>query len=134
MIATITRQYGFEAAHYLPQTHRNHRCHRMHGHNFKVTVEVTGTVDEDVGWVVDFSVIDDMFAGVIHRPLDHRTLNDIEGLTNPTSENIARWVWERMWERSGALRMTGEWPEGCAVSRVVVWEIDGFAVSYTGAS
>jgi len=93
--ALIWKEFALEAAHWLPNVTPGHKCGRMHGHSFKVRVYLKGVVDEPTGWVMDFSEIKDVFAE-IHELLDHRTLNDVAGLSNPTSENLARWVYEFM--------------------------------------
>ncbi|MEM7356482.1 MAG: 6-carboxytetrahydropterin synthase QueD [Acidobacteriota bacterium] len=91
----IFRSFTFEAAHFLPKTPEGHKCRRMHGHSFYVEVHVTGEVDAETGWVMDFA---DLKRAIepIEQALDHRLLNDIEGLENPTSESIARWIWVRI--------------------------------------
>lgn len=91
----IFREIGFEAAHRLPGVPPGHKCARLHGHSFRVEVHVRGPVDPEAGWVMDFGDIAAAFAPV-HDALDHRYLNEIEGLDNPTSENIARWIWRRL--------------------------------------
>lgn len=91
----LSRSYRFEAAHHLPRTPANHPCHRVHGHSYEVEVHVAGQLDEAAGWVVDFADIDAAFAP-LRDQLDHRLLNDVEGLENPTSELLARWVWRRL--------------------------------------
>jgi 6-pyruvoyltetrahydropterin/6-carboxytetrahydropterin synthase len=85
----------FEAAHWLPRVAEGHRCRRIHGHSYLVTVVVEGPVDEHSGWVVDYAVLEAATAPVIGA-LDHRLLNEIDGLENPTSEAIARWIWDRV--------------------------------------
>ena len=92
---TVFREFGFEAAHRLPHVPEGHKCARLHGHSFRVEVHVSGPVDPDLGWVVDFARIKEAFAPV-HDALDHRYLNEVEGLDNPTSEVLARWIWERL--------------------------------------
>lgn len=91
----IFKVFGFEAAHYLPNLPEGHKCRRMHGHSFRVEVHVEGSVDETAGWVMDFADIKKHIKPLEDR-LDHRLLNDIEGLENPTSENIARWIWRQL--------------------------------------
>lgn len=91
----LRRSYHFEAAHHLPRTPEDHRCHRMHGHSYEVEVHVVGPIDETMGWVVDFAALDEAFAP-LRNELDHRLLNDVQGLDNPTSELLARWVWQRL--------------------------------------
>ncbi|MGW4868165.1 6-carboxytetrahydropterin synthase QueD [Streptomyces chartreusis] len=91
----IFREFTFEAAHRLPRVPEGHKCARLHGHSYKVTVHVEAPVDPEAGWVMDFGDIKQAFKP-IDEQLDHYYLNDIEGLENPTSENLARWIWDRM--------------------------------------
>jgi 6-pyruvoyltetrahydropterin/6-carboxytetrahydropterin synthase len=95
MIADIVHEFGFEAAHRLPNVPEGHKCRRMHGHSFRAEVRVRGPVDPKLGWAVDFA---DVKAAVepVREALDHRTLNDIAGLENPTSEILAKWIWDRV--------------------------------------
>lgn len=87
--------FTFEAAHLLPNVAEGHKCRRLHGHSFRIEVHVSGEVGEASGWVIDFADIRAAFEPIFAR-LDHRYLNDIEGLDNPTSENLARWIWARL--------------------------------------
>jgi len=98
----IFREFTFEAAHHLPNAPEGHKCRRMHGHTYHVTVRVRGTVDAASGWVMDFGELKAAFAP-IRGELDHRCLNDVIGLENPTSENLARWVWTRLSSRLAGL-------------------------------
>lgn len=91
----IFKSFTFEAAHKLPNVPDEHKCKRLHGHSFQVTVYVNGPVGEHSGWVMDFADIK-AACKPIHEALDHRYLNDIPGLENPTSENIARWIWNKL--------------------------------------
>ena len=91
----IFKQFTFEAAHRLPNVPEGHKCGRLHGHSFRVAIHVRGIVDSDVGWVMDFPEITKAFQP-LYDQLDHHHLNDIEGLSNPTSENLARWIWDRL--------------------------------------
>ena len=91
----IYKEFTFEAAHSLPNTPEGHKCRRLHGHSFVARIYVAGPVDETTGWVMDFSDITAAFKPLRDR-LDHYHLNEIEGLENPTSENIARWIWKRL--------------------------------------
>ena len=91
----IYKDITFEAAHLLPNLPDDHKCRRLHGHSFKVRITLDGPIQENVGWVEDFSDIKKAFQP-IYDQLDHRYLNDIEGLDNPTSENLAKWIWEKI--------------------------------------
>ena len=91
----IFKEFTFEAAHRLPNVPADHKCARLHGHSYRVEIHVTGEVGEISGWVIDFQDLKDAFAP-LHDQLDHRYLNDVEGLKNPTSEVLARWIWERL--------------------------------------
>lgn len=91
----IWKDFTFEAAHRLPNVPEGHKCARLHGHSFKTRVYVDGPVDKSLGWVVDFSDIKAAFKP-LEQQLDHHYLNEIEGLENPTSENIAIWIWDRL--------------------------------------
>lgn len=91
----IFKEFGFEAAHRLPNVPAGHKCARLHGHSFRVQVHVRGPLDAKLGWVMDYGDIKTLVKPVI-RELDHYYLNEIPGLENPTSENIARWMWQRL--------------------------------------
>lgn len=91
----IYKEFDFEAAHHLPRVAEGHKCARLHGHSFHLRITVQGPVHPDSGWVADFATITEAFEP-LWRDLDHRYLNEIEGLENPTSENIARWIWVRL--------------------------------------
>jgi 6-pyruvoyltetrahydropterin/6-carboxytetrahydropterin synthase len=85
----------FEAAHRLPNVTAGHKCARLHGHSYRVEVRIDGPVDEASGMVMDFADIKSAFAP-LRAQLDHYYLNEIVGLENPTSENLARWIWARL--------------------------------------
>lgn len=91
----IFKEFDFEAAHRLPNVPAGHKCSRLHGHSFRVTLHVQGDVDPHSGWVMDFADIKTAFGPILAR-LDHYYLNEIPGLENPTSENIARWIWSEL--------------------------------------
>lgn len=91
----IYKEFTFEAAHRLPNVPEGHKCARLHGHSFLVRIVVAGPVDQQSGWVMDFADISSAFKPIWEQ-LDHYYLNDIEGLENPTSENLARWIWQRL--------------------------------------
>jgi 6-pyruvoyltetrahydropterin/6-carboxytetrahydropterin synthase len=91
----IFKEFTFESAHRLPNVPPGHKCARLHGHSFRCEVHVRGDVGRDTGWVIDFADIKSAFEP-LHKVLDHNFLNEIEGLSNPTSENLARWIWARL--------------------------------------
>ena len=94
----IFKEFTFEAAHRLPHVSPGHKCGRLHGHSFRVEIHVRGEVGAQSGWVIDFADIADAFRP-LREQLDHNYLNDIEGLSNPTSEVIAHWLWDGLQSR-----------------------------------
>ncbi|MBI4817020.1 MAG: 6-carboxytetrahydropterin synthase QueD [Deltaproteobacteria bacterium] len=91
----IFKEFDFEAAHRLPHVSADHPCGRIHGHSYRVTIHVAGPIDPRLGWVVDFATIKDAIKPLRSR-LDHHLLNEVDGLDNPTSENLARWFWSHL--------------------------------------
>ena len=91
----IWKEFGFEAAHRLPNVPEGHQCARLHGHSFRVAVHVRGPLDPSLGWVMDFADLKAAWRP-LDEALDHRYLNDVPGLENPTSEVLARWIWQRL--------------------------------------
>ncbi len=116
----IFKEFRIEAAHRLPQVPAGHKCARLHGHSFLIGVYVAGAVQPATGWVRDFA---DISAAIhdVHEELDHRYLNDIAGLENPTSEMLAAWVWRRLEPRLAGL------------SRIVIHETCTSGCEYRGA-
>lgn len=98
----IFREFTFEAAHRLPRVPEGHKCGRLHGHSYRAVIHVEGPVDEVAGWVLDFADLKTAWVPLDDQ-LDHRYLNDIPGLANPTSENLAAWIWDRL---AGALPLS----------------------------
>ena len=117
----IFKVFTIEAAHHLPYVPSGHKCSRLHGHSFQIEVHVRGPIDPKCGWIVDFADIKRAFK-TIEDQIDHRYLNEVEGLENPTSENIARWVWHRLKSSLPAL------------SRIVVRETCTSGCIYYGES
>jgi 6-pyruvoyltetrahydropterin/6-carboxytetrahydropterin synthase len=115
----ILKEFTIEAAHRLPNVPPGHKCGRLHGHSFRIEIHVCGPVDPAMGWVIDFAEIKSAFKPV-DEAIDHRFLNDVPGLENPTSENLARWIWEQI---SPALPM---------LSKVVVRETCTTGCVYEG--
>ena len=116
----IFRVFTVEAAHRLPHVPAGHKCARLHGHSFRIEVHVGGPVDPATGWVMDFADLKRAFAPTFER-LDHHYLNEIEGLDNPTSENLARWVWAQVK------------PVVPGLTRVVIHETCTSGCSYSGS-
>lgn len=91
----IYKEFIFEAAHHLPNVPDGHKCGRLHGHSFRVQIYVSDKVDGESGWIIDFAELKKAFSP-LYEQLDHHYLNEIEGLSNPTSENIVRWIWNKL--------------------------------------
>ena len=91
----VFKEFTIEAAHRLPNVPAEHKCGRLHGHSFRVEIHVSGPVEETAGWVMDFADIKEAFKP-LYEQLDHHYLNEIEGLSNPTSENLAIWIWKNL--------------------------------------
>jgi 6-pyruvoyltetrahydropterin/6-carboxytetrahydropterin synthase len=116
----IFRVFQIEAAHFLPNVPAGHKCARMHGHSFRVEIHVSGTPGEESGWVMDFADLRAAFQPLFDQ-LDHHCLNEVSGLENPTSENLARWIWKEMETRIDQL------------SKVVVQETCNAGCVYKGS-
>jgi 6-pyruvoyltetrahydropterin/6-carboxytetrahydropterin synthase len=91
----IFKEFTIEAAHRLPNVPADHKCGRLHGHTFRISVHVRGPMDTKMGWLIDFADIKAAFKP-IEDQLDHRFLNEVPGLENPTSESLARWIWKAL--------------------------------------
>jgi len=115
----IFKKITFEAAHRLPHCPPGHKCGRLHGHSFQVELHVRGPVDPRSGWVMDFGDVKKAFAP-LYEQLDHHYLNEIPGLENPTSEHLARWIWQHLK------------PALPRLARVVVHETCTAGASYDG--
>jgi 6-pyruvoyltetrahydropterin/6-carboxytetrahydropterin synthase len=92
----IFKEFTIEAAHRLPNVPVGHKCGRLHGHSFRVEIYLKGSVGDNSGWVLDFADIKKAFQP-FYDQLDHNFLNEVQGLSNPTSENIARWIWRHLY-------------------------------------
>lgn len=117
----IFKEFTIEAAHWLPHVPEGHKCRRLHGHSFRIEIYAQGPLDPQLGWVMDFADLKAAFR-LLEDQLDHRCLNDVPGLENPTSENLARWIWTR-------LR-----PALPSLSKIIVRETCTSGCIYTGDS
>jgi 6-pyruvoyltetrahydropterin/6-carboxytetrahydropterin synthase len=120
VIVELKKEYRFEAAHHLPRVPAGHKCSRVHGHSYRVELHVQGRVDAESGWLVDFGVLDDVFAAEVYRLLDHRNLNEVPGLENSTCEILCAFIWN-------AVR-----PQVPQLSAVTVWETADASCTYRG--
>jgi 6-pyruvoyltetrahydropterin/6-carboxytetrahydropterin synthase len=91
----LRKSFQFEAAHLLPHLPETHKCRRLHGHSFKVEIVLAGECDAKLGWLMDYAEIKAVFSPIWEK-LDHHYLNEIRGLENPTSENVAAWIWQQL--------------------------------------
>lgn len=91
----LRRRYRIEAAHRLPAVPDTHPCSRLHGHTYAIEILIAGDIGAETGWVMDYAALDAVVGPVLTR-LDHCCLNDIDGLENPTSEHLARWIWQSL--------------------------------------
>lgn len=119
-ILTLVHSFTFEAAHRLPFVPNGHKCARLHGHSYRVDLVVTGPLEPKQGWVIDFYTIESVFQPLLDQ-LDHHTLNDVEGLENPTAELLAIWLWDRLSSQLPVLSM------------VRIYETPQTYVEYSGA-
>lgn len=121
----IAKEFTFDAAHVLPNVPRGHKCGNMHGHTYKVRIEVVGPVDPATGWVVDYADLKLLWAP-LEQMLDHHLLNEVPGLENPTSEVLADWVGN----------LLHDWVAGPAgtthVEAVTVWETASSSARWQG--
>jgi len=115
----IFKTFQLEAAHRLPNVPPGHKCARLHGHSFRVEVHVGGEPGAESGWIMDFADVKAAFAPIFEQ-LDHRYLNDVPGLENPTSEHVAMWIWKELKPRLPAL------------SKIVVHETCTSGCAYAG--
>ena len=119
MDAELIKTFRFEAAHALPNVPADHKCRRVHGHSYRIDVHVTGPIDPEAGWVMDFGDIQRAVAPLLDE-LDHRMLSDIPGLENSTSERIAAYFWKRLK------------PVLPKLSAITVWESDSSRCVFRG--
>lgn len=90
----LKQQFRIESARFLPHLPSEHPCRRTHGHSFLITLKLVGSLDGKIGWVRDYNEIKQVMAPLLSE-LDHRILNEVKGLENPTSENLCVWIYEK---------------------------------------
>ena len=115
----VFKEFTFDAAHFLPNVPETHKCRNMHGHTYRIRIYVEGPLDPHLGWVMDFADLKKAWKR-IEPQLDHKVLNDIEGLSNPTAEHIAIWAWEQLK------------PVLPLLSRIELYETPSSGVMYNG--
>ena len=116
----IYRTYTIHSARFIPSLEPTHPCSQMHGHTFKVTIELDGPIDKKTGFVMDFFDLDKIVKNKIIGKIDHKVLNDIEGLENPSSEHLSIWIWNTLFKSLPIL------------SQVTISEEHGTGIKYTG--
>lgn len=117
----IFKEFRFEAAHFLPNVPLDHKCRNMHGHAYRVIIYLKGTPGNTSGWIADFTDIKSAFAPLL-RQLDHKVLNEVSGLENPTVENLTIWIWNKIS------------PSVSMLSKVTVYETETSGCIYTGSN
>ncbi len=90
----LKQQFQIESARFLPRLPATHPCHHMHGHSFKITLTLTGEVHPELGWLIDYNDVLKIMKPLLAE-LDHKVLNDVPGLQNPTTENLCIWIYEK---------------------------------------
>ncbi len=118
MNVRLVHEFRFESAHRLPHVPAGHKCANLHGHSYRVEVAVAGPVDERTGWFIDFQALYDAWKP-LHDLLDHHYMNDVPGLENPTSENLSRWLWQKLKPQ-------------LPLERITVWETADARCEYEG--
>ena len=116
----IYKEFSFDSAHFLPNVPEGHKCKNMHGHTYRLRVFIEGELDVHLGWIMDFKELKDSLASVIDQ-LDHKLINDIKGLENPTAENITVWIWQQIKPRLPLL------------SKIELYETPTTGVIYSGS-
>ena len=91
----IFKKFTFDSAHALPNVPDGHKCKNVHGHTYHLTLFLESEIDSEMGWVMDFADVKEIMNPVMTQ-IDHKFLNDIEGLENPTCEIFVKWIWDRL--------------------------------------
>ena len=115
----IYKEFSFDSAHFLPNVPVGHKCREMHGHTYRLKVFIKGELDPELGWIMDFKDLKEALLPVIDQ-LDHKLINNIQGLQNPTAENITVWIWQQIK------------PSLPLLSRIELYETPTTGVIYSG--
>jgi 6-pyruvoyltetrahydropterin/6-carboxytetrahydropterin synthase len=91
----IYKIFRFDSAHYLPNVPAGHKCGGMHGHTYTLKISIKGKPSLQTGWIIDFTALKNKVKPWVDI-LDHQVLNTIDGLENPTSENLCLWLWKKI--------------------------------------
>ena len=91
----LEKDFTFDSAHYLASVDDNHKCGEIHGHTYLVTIGIEAEVDKKMGWLMDFGEVKQIVNPIIDF-LDHKMLNNIEGLENSTAEYIAIYIYNKI--------------------------------------
>ena len=119
MKVKLQKYFTFEASHRLDHLPETHTCLNLHGHSYRVLVEVSGEVNEETGFLIDYADIKKTVKTIIMR-LDHIHLNDIEDLEISSTEFIARWLWDKIK------------PELPILTKITIFETDSTSCEYEG--
>jgi 6-pyruvoyltetrahydropterin/6-carboxytetrahydropterin synthase len=93
MIFELKQHFQIESARYLPNLPVTHPCGSMHGHSFKIVLTLRGALDPKLGWLIDYNEITDVMNPLL-KQLDHKVLNKVPGLENPTTELLCKWIYD----------------------------------------
>ena len=116
----VFRNFRFHSARHLPNLEDSHICKRIHGHTFNLTVHIRGNIDPNTGFIIDFFDIDEIVNSKIISIIDHKLLNEIKGLENPTSEHLTKWIWNNLKHTMNGL------------SKIVLSEDHGTGIEFSG--
>ena len=116
----IYRTYTIHSARFIPTLDTDHPCSKMHGHTFKIIIELDGSIDKNTGFLMDFYDLDLIVNDKIIQKIDHKVLNDINGLENPSSEHLSIWIWNKLIDSIPIL------------SQITVSEDHGTGIKYSG--
>ena len=109
----IYKEFRFEAAHFLPSAPAGTANARIHGHSFRARIVIEGEPGANTGYVFHFEELSQAMAETADA-LDHRLLNEVEGLSAPTLERIAVWIWNRLQNRVPGLAAVEVHRDSCA--------------------